>query len=50
MIIESGLLELLEEGDSVMADKGFTVADILYVHGVSLNIALAEMSGNLTKI
>ena len=36
LFIESGLLEILEEGDSVMADKGFTVADILSVRGISL--------------
>ena len=33
-----GILQKLEPGDSVMADKGFTIADILEPIGVSLNI------------
>lgn len=36
---ESGLLDLLEEGDHVMADRGFTVRDLLTKKGVKLNIA-----------
>ena len=35
---ESGLLYLLEEGDHVMADRGFTVRDLLTKKGVKLNI------------
>lgn len=35
---ESGLLDLLEEGDHVMADRGFTVRDLLTKKGVKLNI------------
>ena len=35
---QSGLLALLECGDSVMADKGFDVQDLLIEHGVRLNI------------
>jgi len=35
---ESGLLELLEEGDSVMADKEFTISDLLKTKGCTLNI------------
>lgn len=35
---ESGLLDLLEEGDHVMADRGFTVRDLLTEKGVKLNI------------
>lgn len=35
---ESGLVDLLEEGDVVMADKGFNIRDILTKKQVYLNI------------
>ena len=34
----SGLLDLLENGDDVMADKGFTLRKVLTERGVTLNI------------
>lgn len=34
----SGVLDLIEQGDSVMADKGFTIDDLLEEKGVTLNI------------
>ena len=37
IVERSGILDLPFKGDSVMADKGFTVSDILPL-GVSLNI------------
>lgn len=38
IVVRSGLLDLpLEENDSIMADKGFTIQDLLPL-GVSLNI------------
>ena len=36
--IESGILDLLEKNDSVMADKGFTIKDLLEKKGCTLNI------------
>ena len=35
---KSALIDLLETGDSVMADRGFTIADILHEKGIILNI------------
>lgn len=49
LTIQSGLLELLEPGDSVMADKGFTIADLLAARGVSLNIPPMKNQGQLSE-
>ncbi|XP_061173428.1 uncharacterized protein LOC133182596 [Saccostrea echinata] len=38
MVIDSGFLDLLEPGDNVMADKGFTMTDLLREKGCTLNI------------
>lgn len=34
----SGLLDKLEAGDEIMADKGFTIQDLLIPYGVRLNM------------
>ena len=38
IVKESGLLDLLENGDSVMADKWLLIEDLLDPLGVTLNI------------
>jgi hypothetical protein len=38
LVIRSGLIDKLEVGDAVMADKEFNIADLLEHRGVSLNI------------
>ena len=38
LLKKSGLLDKLEEGDSVMADKGFNIRDLLTRKKVALNI------------
>ena len=45
----SGLLDLIENGDSVMADKGFIVEKLLQEKGASLNIpAFLHETGQFT--
>ncbi len=38
LIKRSGLFDLLERGDSVMADRGFDIEEKLIIRGVRLNI------------
>ena len=48
LTVESGILKLFESGDSIMADRGFTIEDIL-PSGVSLNVPpRMNESGQLT--
>ena len=44
---ESGLVDLLEEGDSVMADRGFNIRDMLTKKKVYLNIPPFSKKGNI---
>ncbi|XP_065900149.1 uncharacterized protein [Dysidea avara] len=49
IVVKSGFLKLLEAGDSIMADKGFTLEDIL-PPGVELNIPpMLNETGQLTE-
>ena len=50
LFIQSGLLEKLEQGDAVMADKGFNIADLLETKGVSLNIPPRKNSEQFDSI
>ncbi len=38
LMLESGIVTLLERGDSIMVDRGFDVEDILLPLGVELNM------------
>ena len=49
LTIQSGLLDKFEPGDSVMADKGFTIADLLITRGVTLNIPSMKTQDQLTE-
>ena len=49
IVVKSGFLKLLEPGDSIMADRGFTLDDIL-PPGVQLNIPpMMNETGQLTE-
>ena len=45
----SGILDLIEPGDSVMADKGFDISYELFIRGCKLNIPPFVRGGRLSK-
>ena len=49
LTVQCGILDLLEPGDSVMADCGFTIADLLEARGVDLNIPPMKLQPQLTE-
>ena len=49
LIVQCGLLNLLEPGDSLMADQGFMIADLLEPRGVGLNIPPQKLLPQLTE-
>lgn len=48
IVIYSGILNLLEPGDNIMADKSFTIRDILQEKGCTLNIPPFYTKGQFT--
>ena len=46
---ESGILNKLDPGDSVMVDKGFNIADILDTNGMKLTIPPRKTSSQFTE-
>lgn len=46
---QCGILDLLQQGDSVMADRGFMIADLLSSKGVDLNIPPSKLLPQLTE-
>lgn len=51
LTVKCGILECLDEGDSVMADRGFNISELLDAKGVALNIppSLSDSSGQLSE-
>ena len=49
LTVKSGVLDLLEAGDSVMVDKGFTIADLVEVKGVTLNIPPMKLNDQFSE-
>ena len=49
LTILCGILDRLEPGDSIMADKGFLIADLLQPIGVSLNIPPLKLSEQFSE-
>ena len=45
----SGLLDLLEPGDSIMADRGFTIADLLDTRRITLSIPPMKINEQFTE-
>ena len=49
LTVQCGILDLLEQGDSVMADRGFVIADLLASRGVDLNIPPMKLARQLNE-
>ena len=46
----SGILDLVEGGDSVMADKGFDILYDLLIRGCKLNMPPFVKGGHMSKV
>ena len=49
LTIKSGILNLIEPGDSIMADRGFTIADLCEAKGARLNIPPMKTKDQFTE-
>lgn len=49
LTVRCGILDLFEPGDTVMADRGFQIADLLAERGVDLNIPPSKLQPQLTE-
>ena len=49
LTVQCGIIDLLEQGDSVMADCGFVIADQLASRGVELNIPPMKLAPQLNE-
>lgn len=50
LTVKSGLLDLLEEGDAIMADKGFTISDLTTPRGIELIILPLKKTVSLHNV
>ena len=50
LFIESGLIDKLDTGDAVMADRGFNIADLLSSKGITVNIPPRKTSEQLDNV
>ena len=50
LFAESGLIDKLDTGDAIMADRGFNIADLLSSKGITVNIPPRKTSEQLDNV